>query len=58
MRSYAVSYGYHHRPPAELHADHVIHRFDDLLSLVIDPSPDSPIERRSKLDTSRVPTGV
>ena len=30
-----------------------------LLSLVIDPSPDSPIERRSKLDTSRLfPTGV
>jgi phosphoglycolate phosphatase len=44
----AVSYGYHHRPPAELHADRVIDRFDDLLSLVIDSSPDSPIERRSE----------
>ena len=58
MRCVAVSYGYHHRPPAELHADHVIDRFDDLLSLVIDASPDSPIERRSKLDTSRLTTGV
>jgi phosphoglycolate phosphatase len=58
MRCVAVSYGYHHTPPAELQADHVIDRFDDLLSLVIDPCPDSAIELRSKLDTSRPTTGV
>jgi phosphoglycolate phosphatase len=35
MRCVAVSFGYHHKPPAELHADHVIDRFDSLLSLLI-----------------------
>jgi phosphoglycolate phosphatase len=37
MRCVAVSYGYHHRPPAEFHADHLIDRFDELLALVIGP---------------------
>jgi len=35
MRCIAVSYGYHHRPPAEFNADRVIDRFDELASLVI-----------------------
>ncbi len=39
MRCIAVSYGYHHRPPSEFNADHLIDRFDELLSLVIKPIP-------------------
>jgi phosphoglycolate phosphatase len=35
MRCVVVSFGYHHMPPAELHADHVIDRFDSLLSLLV-----------------------
>ena len=38
MRCIAVSYGYHHRPPAEFNADRVIDRFDELASLVINSS--------------------
>ena len=38
MRCIAVSYGYHHRPPSEFNADHVIDRFGDLLPLVINPA--------------------
>lgn len=34
-----VSYGYHHRPPSELNADHLVDRFDEILSLVIKPMP-------------------
>jgi phosphoglycolate phosphatase len=39
MRCIAVSYGYHHRPPSEFNADHLIDHFDELLSLVIKPTP-------------------
>jgi phosphoglycolate phosphatase len=39
MRCIAVSYGYHHRPPSEFNADHLVDRFDELLSLVIRPMP-------------------
>jgi phosphoglycolate phosphatase len=39
MRCIAVSYGYHHRPPTEFNADHLIDRFDELLSLVIKSIP-------------------
>jgi phosphoglycolate phosphatase len=39
MRCIAVSYGYHHRPTSEFNADHLIDRFDELLSLVIKPMP-------------------
>jgi beta-phosphoglucomutase-like phosphatase (HAD superfamily) len=39
MRCVAVSYGYHHRPPSEFNADHLIDRFDELLPLVIKPAP-------------------
>jgi phosphoglycolate phosphatase len=35
MRCVAVSYGYHHRPPSEFNADHLIDRFDELLPIVI-----------------------
>src|SRR5439155_330697 len=35
MRCVAVSYGYHHRPPSEFKADHLIDCFDQLLPLVI-----------------------
>ena len=35
MRCVAVGYGYHHRPPSEFNADHLIDRFADLLPLVI-----------------------
>ena len=38
MRCVAVSYGYHHRPPSEFSADHLIDRFADLLPLVINPA--------------------
>jgi phosphoglycolate phosphatase len=38
MRCVAVSYGYHHRPPSEFNADHLIDRFDELPSLVINPT--------------------
>ncbi len=38
MRCVAVSYGYHHRPPAEFNADHLIDRFGDLLPLVTNPT--------------------
>ena len=37
MRCVAVGYGYHHRPPSEFNADHLIDRFADLLPLVINP---------------------
>ena len=39
MRCIAVSYGYHHRPPSEFSADHLIDRFDHLLPLVTKPTP-------------------
>jgi phosphoglycolate phosphatase len=35
IRCIAVTYGYHHRPPAEFNADHLIDRFGELLSLVV-----------------------
>lgn len=38
MRCIAVSYGYHHRPPSEFNADHLIDHFGDLLPLVINPA--------------------
>jgi phosphoglycolate phosphatase len=38
MRCVAVTYGYHHRPPAEFGADRLIDRFGDLLSLVTNPT--------------------
>ena len=38
MRCVAVSYGYHHRPPSEFNADHLIDRFDELPPLVINPT--------------------
>ena len=38
MRCIAVSYGYHHRPPSEFNADRLIDRFDELPSLVINPT--------------------
>ena len=38
MRCVAVSYGYHHRPPSEFDADHLIDRFDELPPLVINPT--------------------
>jgi phosphoglycolate phosphatase len=38
MHCIAVSYGYHHRPPAEFNADGVIDRFGELSSLVINPA--------------------
>jgi phosphoglycolate phosphatase len=38
MRCVAVSYGYHHRPPSEFNADHLIDHFGDLLPLVINPA--------------------
>ena len=46
MRCIAVSYGYHHRPPSEFNADHLIDRFDELLSLVIKPIPNRGETRR------------
>jgi phosphoglycolate phosphatase len=39
MRCVAVTYGYHHRPPAEFNADRLIDRFGDLLTLVTNPTP-------------------
>jgi phosphoglycolate phosphatase len=39
MRCVAVTYGYHHRPPSEFNADHLIDRFSELPSLVIMPIP-------------------
>ena len=39
IRSIAVTYGYHHRPPSTFHADHLIDRFDELLALVVNPTP-------------------
>jgi phosphoglycolate phosphatase len=41
MRCVAVSYGYHHRPPSEFNADHLIDRFGDLLPCVINPASQS-----------------
>jgi phosphoglycolate phosphatase len=38
MRCVAVSYGYHHRPPSEFNADHLIDRFAELPPLVINPT--------------------
>jgi phosphoglycolate phosphatase len=38
MRCVAVSYGYHHRPPSEFNADHLIDRFGELPPLVISPT--------------------
>jgi phosphoglycolate phosphatase len=38
MRCVAVNYGYHHRPPSEFDADHLIDQFADLLPLVINPA--------------------
>jgi len=34
IRSVAVTYGYHHRPPSSFGADQLIDRFEELLSLV------------------------
>jgi phosphoglycolate phosphatase len=42
MRCVAVSYGYHHRPPSEFGADHLIDQFADLLPLVINPASECP----------------
>jgi phosphoglycolate phosphatase len=39
IRCVAVTYGYHHRPPPEFNADHLIDRFSELLPLVIKPIP-------------------
>lgn len=39
MRCIAVTYGYHHRPPFEFNADHLVDRFDELPALVIKPIP-------------------
>ena len=39
MRCIAVTYGYHHRPPSEFNADHLIDRFGELLSLVVNSRP-------------------
>ena len=57
MRCVAVSYGYHHRPPSEFDADHLIDQFADLLPLVINPASqchtlDSEAERLSRPDQS------
>ena len=38
MQCIAVSYGYHHRPPSEFNADHLVDRFSDLLPLVTNPT--------------------
>jgi phosphoglycolate phosphatase len=38
MRCVAVSYGYHHCPPSEFNADHLIDRFGELPPLVINPT--------------------
>ena len=35
MRCVAVTYGYHHRPPAEFGADYVVDRFSDLLPIIV-----------------------
>lgn len=35
IRCIAVTYGYHHRPPPEFNADHLIDRFGELLPLVV-----------------------
>jgi len=39
MRCVAATYGYHHRPPSQFNADHLIDRFGELLRLVIKPIP-------------------
>jgi phosphoglycolate phosphatase len=39
MRSIAVTYGYHHRPPQRFGADCLIDRFEELLELVGSPMP-------------------
>ena len=38
MRCVAVSYGYHHCPPSEFNADHLIDQFGELPPLVINPT--------------------
>jgi phosphoglycolate phosphatase len=40
MYCVVVSYGYHHRPPSEFRADHIIDRFDELPALLIGPTAD------------------
>lgn len=37
IRCIAVTYGYHHRPPAEFGADHLIDRLDELPALLGGP---------------------
>jgi phosphoglycolate phosphatase len=56
MRCIAVSYGYHHRPPSEFNADRLIDRFDELLSLVINPIPNRGETGRDAKIVSPTPT--
>ncbi|HEY7242561.1 MAG TPA: HAD-IA family hydrolase [Xanthobacteraceae bacterium] len=58
MRCIVVSYGYHHRPPSELHAEFVIDRFDELLPLVLDQTPGSAGELKSTPGTCPLSTGA
>jgi phosphoglycolate phosphatase len=37
MRCIAVSYGYHHLPPSEFDADHLVDRFEQIVPLVLEP---------------------
>lgn len=48
MYCVAVSYGYHHGPPSKFGADHLIDQFEELLSLVINPTPDRSNETRKE----------
>jgi phosphoglycolate phosphatase len=56
MRSIAVSYGYHHRPPSEFGADRLIDRFGELLSLVINPIQNRDETDRDAETVSSTPT--
>lgn len=51
MPCVAVSYGYHHRPPSEFNADHLIDRFGDLLPLVTNPTSHC---RNARCDAERI----
>jgi phosphoglycolate phosphatase len=37
MRCIAVSYGYHHLPPSQFNADHLVDRFEQIMPLVVEP---------------------
>jgi phosphoglycolate phosphatase len=56
MYCVVVSYGYHHRPPSEFGADHVIDSFDDLPKLVINPTPVHAIARPKKTSPRLFPS--